>query len=123
MKSFQQQLDDAYQKKVVERLENAVRFFALSFYGGVKLMTPVDTGRARANWGMDINMIDVSLVEPDSPKDAEAVVRYKLKDIIYISNHLPYINRLNEGHSDQAPAGFVEDALLLATSQTERKFK
>lgn len=123
MSTFKSQLDQAYEKKVVQRLEDSVRFFALSFYSGVKMMTPVDTGRARANWGLDINIIDVSIVEPASPKGFDAVARYKLSDVINISNNLPYIRRLNEGYSGQAPAGFVEDAIIQARGQTGRKFK
>jgi hypothetical protein len=30
---------------------------------------------------------------------------------VYISNNLPYIDRLNKGHSKQAPAGFIESAI------------
>ncbi len=32
---------------------------------------------------------------------------------IYITNNLPYIRRLNDGYSKQAPAGFVERAVLI----------
>lgn len=121
--NFQEQLDHAYKVKVEQRLEAAVRFMALSFYGNVKLMTPVKTGRARANWALDINLVDVSIVEADNPKNFDAVARYKMNDVINISNNLPYIKRLNEGYSKQARVGFVEDAILLAKSQTDRKFK
>ena len=35
----------------------------------------------------------------------------KAGDTVYISNNLEYIQALNEGHSQQAPAGFVEKAV------------
>jgi formaldehyde-activating enzyme involved in methanogenesis len=37
-----------------------------------------------------------------------------------VSNNVPYINRLNEGHSAQAPAGFVQQAVAKAVADTTR---
>jgi len=51
----------------------------------VALNTPVDTGRAQEGW---------------YTKDDE------------IRNDVPYISALNEGHSTQAPANYVEATLL-----------
>lgn len=36
-----------------------------------------------------------------------------------ITNNLPYINRLNNGHSKQSPAHFVEKAIMLAIQETK----
>ena len=35
---------------------------------------------------------------------------------IYITNNVPYINSLNGGHSQHAPAGFVERAIVKAVT-------
>ena len=35
---------------------------------------------------------------------------------IYISNNVPYIQKLNDGHSKQAPAGFIQLAVDSAVS-------
>ena len=51
--------------------------------------TPVDTGRAQAGW-----------VKKDHGRTSE------------ITNDVPYIEELNNGHSKQAPARFVEMTLL-----------
>lgn len=87
-------------------------------------MTPVDTGRARSNWNVDINIVDVQIVEPTSKdpgpeKALSAIARYKLNDVAYISNNLPYIRRLNEGYSQQAPAAFVETAVDIGKRQAQ----
>lgn len=114
MASFKQQLDEAYDKKVTKRLEKTVRAVALTVHNTLDLTTPVDTGRARANWLPSLNTPDVRIVEPSVGKadlDA-AITAYKLADTIFISNNLPYIRPLNDGHSKQAPAGFVDIALL-----------
>jgi len=81
--------------------------------------TPVDTGWARANW---IPSIAQSVDEPFGSRvnvssDAQdaglaSVGAYTL-DLgqIYVTNPVPYIQSLNDGHSQQAPAGFVERAI------------
>lgn len=125
-KSFQQQLDDAYQKKVVERLEQAVRYVSLWFWGDVKLNTPVDTSRARSNWHIDLNSIQVRFFEPNEGQTADAassvIASYKLGQTVFISNNLPYIARLNDGYSLQAPAGFVQDSVVRAENAANRKY-
>ncbi len=39
---------------------------------------------------------------------------------IFISNNVPYIGRLNNGHSAQAPSGFVEMAVRRAAKLVEK---
>jgi hypothetical protein len=52
------------------------------------LATPVDTGRARQGW--------------------EVTTPQKFGDDGVIENSVPYIEVLNNGHSKQSPAGFIE---------------
>lgn len=52
------------------------------------MATPVDTGRARQGW------------QAETPS--------KIGDEGHIINDVPYIDVLNNGHSTQAPAGFIE---------------
>ncbi len=118
MSNFRKQLDKAYDKKVVGGLEDKTRSTALIAVTELVNNTPVDTGRARGNWNLDINAVNESI---DSPEDESGFVTItkaeasltglKIDDTAYISNHLPYIERLNDGHSQQSPAGFVEAAL------------
>jgi hypothetical protein len=75
-------------------------------------------GRARANW---IPTLGTPASEPVERIDkqgsatiallAGVTADYELGQTIWISNNLQYIQRLNEGHSTQAPAGFVEMAI------------
>lgn len=51
--------------------------------------TPVDTGRARGGWNLQ-----------------STAKGFK------ISNDVPYIEELNNGHSQQAPSHFIESVLL-----------
>lgn len=79
--------------------------------------TPVRFGWARANWVPSIG--DPFVGPAGSPESldqgaqaqgiAEVAATYRLSDgPIWITNFVPYIGRLNEGHSRQAPAGYVD---------------
>lgn len=109
---FERQLEEAYKRKVVEPLEKTVRQVAIFVDGELVDTTPVDTGRAKANWLPSINQVLTDTVEPDGKPDmTQAITSYKLADTIFITNNLPYIRRLNEGSSKKAPAGFVDTAI------------
>ena len=85
--------------------------------------TPVDTGWARANW---VPQIGAPRLDPVSnPNDitsgpqerglADVIVGYKLaRGSIYITNNVPYIGRLNNGTSIQAPRAFVQSSITKA---------
>lgn len=106
------QLDRAYKKKVIESLEKSVRACALTVDARLAQLTPVDTGRARSNWLPSLNSPDVRIVEPGQKPDAGPILNsYNIGDTIYMTNNVPYIQRLNDGWSKQSPAGFVEDAI------------
>ncbi len=110
--TFKQQLDAAYKNKVVGTLEKTVRGVTLVVDQTLAITTPVDTGRARANWLPSLNTPDVRIVEPGQKSSIDATLKaYKITDTILISNNLPYIQKLNNGSSKQAPAGFVDAAL------------
>lgn len=105
--------------EIAQRTDETVRQAALAIDQAVVLSTPVDTGRARSNWivqlGSDSNETREPLPVGAVLSEAAAKIsEYKGGTEIHITNNLPYINRLNEGHSAQAPAGFVETATQIA---------
>jgi len=91
--------------------------------------TPVDTSQALSNWIVTLDAPSSDKVLPHYPGEggstrnasaqetinrAREVLRGKKPgQRIYITNSLPYIRRLNEGYSGQAPAGFVERSVLI----------
>lgn len=112
-----------------ENMRTLVRKVAMAMDSTVIMATPVKTGRARANWIPSTGTpSDVILYPPPSAPaspgsaaqsaidaGADTFRSYKGEgDIIYITNNLPYIERLNNGYSAQAPAGFVEKAVQAA---------
>lgn len=109
--TVEKQLD----KVTVETLQKVV----LAADSTVVLATPVDTGRARGNWLPSIGTPrEETLRDKFDPSGQNAIAEatalvssVKAGDTVYISNNLEYIQALNEGHSQQAPAGFVEKAV------------
>lgn len=120
---------------VGENATKLVRKVALSVDTTVVMATPVDTGRARSNWQVNIGGPAKGTIEAYSPGaegstgganarialalGAATIASYKAGETIHLTNNLPYIGALNDGHSAQAPAGFVETAVLDGISQVK----
>ena len=78
------------------------------------MKTPVDTGRARGNWQTTIGKPATGNVDAEDKgggatiaKVAGAVQGWDGMGDAFLSNNLPYINRLENGYSGQAPSGMV----------------
>ncbi len=119
--------------RIADNADRLVRKTALAVDGTVVLATPVDTGRARSNWQVELNAPAEGTIEPYSEgkegstagANSRAAIDQGKKTIadykggeggsreIHITNNLPYIGRLNEGSSAQAPSGFVERAVMV----------
>lgn len=106
-------------KSVELNARDLVRKCAIGISVNVIMATPVDTGRARANWQVSLrNPLDNELEDTDKngsntvSKATRVCVIFELRDqSINIANNLPYINRLNNGWSKQANAGYIERAI------------
>ncbi len=89
--------------------------------------TPVDTGHAVANWQIGISEPITSEIDENDPGRTSTIERNASiirqapprKDII-LSNNVPYIHKLNEGSSSQAPAQFVEMAVATAVRAAKK---
>lgn len=106
-------------KSIEEESSKMVRTASLAALSEVVLRTPVDTGRARGNWLVGLGTIPTNTVNLTGTASVaignSTISRYK-SGTVYIANNLPYIQRLNDGYSKQAPANFVEAAVASATS-------
>lgn len=76
-------------------------------------------GRARGNWQVGLGAAPSGAVDtkdasggPTIQKGTDEIQKSEPGQSIWLTNNLPYITPLNEGHSHQAPAGFVEKAVL-----------
>lgn len=115
--------------RVSKNTDGLVKKVILAVDQAVVLATPVDTGRARANWRPSIGAMDTTTApEPSSPgaglREALAAGEDVAKryvggtnsPTVHITNSLNYIQYLNDGSSRQAPRNFVNTAILLALS-------
>lgn len=115
-------------KNVPREVNRVKRRAALAVDQTIVLGTPVDTGTARSNWLVSLGRANDDIRKAYSPLEggdmsesgnAQAALaqgqtvikRSKPDQDIHITNNLPYIVRLNEGYSAQAPAAFVEEAV------------
>lgn len=116
--------------RMVEKGANkAVIETAIVIDQAVVIATPVDTGRARANWQVGLG-VPVTEATEDTDQGGQgtitkngATIRARQpKQNIYISNNVNYIEALNDGSSSQAPANFVGIAVRagLAFLRTRR---
>ncbi|HEP9015960.1 HK97 gp10 family phage protein [Pseudomonas aeruginosa] len=97
---------------VEEALTQRVRVIALAMLNEIVLRSPVDTGRFRGN-----NIVSVGApvytsstnVDPTGSETIQQGVRVMtgLEPFtqVFIQNNLPYAVPLEDGHSQQAPAG------------------
>ncbi len=114
-----------------EQISIVHRKICLDLTSKVVFRTPVDTGRARMNW------------QPSRGAPAEGVIGergerfpgagssvmgeatsqvFSLKpfDVYFLTNNLPYIERLAEGHSPQAKDGEMIDQSLAEIEESLR---
>ncbi len=100
----------ALAKSIKQDADTIQRKIALEIFARFLATTPRDTGRAVAGWSIDTRhgsyvppkgLISYQPQTPSVPSGPMTV----------IYNNVEYIMRLNEGHSQQAPAMFAEKAV------------
>lgn len=129
------ELPSVVAQAVARVAEKAVKFVTLEVQANLQSApqeggTPVKTGYARASWIPSIAQPSLATggsKQAVNPAIAEAgaasVLTYRLgMGAVFVSNNVPYILKLNAGHSRQAPAGFVDAAVERAVGATERAF-
>mgnify|MGYP003634780259 FL=1 len=103
---------------IADEINKEARALGINLLNGLTRVTPVDTGRARGNWFVGISgpvrTIDnnrkatSAVIEGVNTINSANAIEYPE---IVISNNLPYIERLNDGYSTQAPKKFVENEI------------
>lgn len=123
-RKFALEIDRDFERAEKE-LREAVSLLALQGLTRIIQRTPVDTGRARGNWSVSIGAQSFGLAQELDPSGSNAISEGQAViasfgsqegwPSIFIQNNLPYIERLEDGYSGQAPNGMV--ALTLADLQ------
>jgi hypothetical protein len=124
--------------KINEKVSTIQRWAALRFFSLATQMHPVDTGYSRANWNIAKGEPDASVL----PRQYWKLVgtsksRVKVRDSyatptppevpdpegepLYVTNSVDYVQYLEEGHSKQAPSGFIRISAEKVASELEAK--
>ncbi len=132
---FSAEMDREF-RKVVTQAQRIVRKAAFDGHKNIVKGTPMDTGRAKAAWQIDLNStseIEESLhIAAMSKSTAELVAgqqrsklgAFKLGDVIHIYNNVEYILPLEyDGVSDQAPSGWVRSEKIRMENKLKEAFR
>lgn len=115
--SFEKSLSIA--DEIEAEINKEVRALAINLLNGLTRVTPVDTGRARGNWFTSATSISNRTIDEfrqarqaiiEGVSTISSVINERYPSIT-LSNNLPYIERLNDGYSQQAPKKFVESEI------------
>lgn len=104
----------AWTKKASTNADIVTRRIVIEMLSRVVMRTPVDTGRARANWQTTIGSPASGTLDAADKTGGQAIARgtavaaqFPMGATVWLSNGLPYAERLEYGYSRQAPAGMV----------------
>lgn len=108
-----------FRQKALEQANEARQAISLELFSRVVQRTPVDTGRARGNWQASLDSPESAQIER-LDKDGGGTINSiagilfgsALANVLWLTNNLPYIQRLENGYSQQAPAGMVRTSVI-----------
>ena len=105
-----------------ERVRQVIGAAILDLDADLRRQTPVDTGYAVNSWQAQANGSPAAREGFEGPSAGTdpAVIFGGVGGVVSLVNTAVYINKLNEGHSPQAPAGFVEAAANRLNDHVQR---
>ena len=98
----EEQFGENAKAAIRRRLPASVKEASLKTLADIRPRIPIDTGRARNSWGTDV------WEERDGGLEIEQ------------GSEVVYMQRLNEGYSTQAPAGFIDVQFEKSSDDLER---
>lgn len=107
-------------QRVYRRSNDGVKEVAIVSLNNLIDTTPKLTKQAASNWQIGLDSPPPEFKEGFTDTEqakrngAEVVAGRVAGQKVHITNNTPYIAKLNEGSSKQAPAGFIEDTLVKA---------
>jgi Zn ribbon nucleic-acid-binding protein len=123
-------------EEVPAKVRQVQQKIGLQALRGVVNKTPVDTGRARGNWQASIGQPASGTINDEDPsgqaplpssastdtffREQPTITNAQPFSVIWLSNNLPYIERLENGYSQQAPNGMVSTTVTEIQVQFQR---
>jgi len=113
IEQFNKEIDE-FAKSIQDEAMTMLRKIVLEALRRLVMKTPVDTGRARGGWQVTIGSPAEGQTGKQDKEGRETIAKGlpALKDfdpyqIVWISNNVDYIEFLEHGSSEQAPAGML----------------
>ena len=105
-----------FAKRANVEMKLVVQKISMEAFKRIILRTPVDTGRARANWGCTIGTPRIAIqVESEDKSGSGAIAamtgtvqQFPGDGSVFLTNNVPYIFELENGSSKQMPSGMVK---------------
>lgn len=125
LEEFENDLDRWSDEILPEKISKIQLKLAFDLFAALVRLSPVDSGRYRGSWTMAAGSPDeFTLPEavghrrgdppvygPPQANDLRPATTWAALNVIWLANHLPYAERLEEGHSGQAPSGVAAPVL------------
>tara|TARA_R110001599_G_scaffold339851_1_gene559709 strand:- start:9868 stop:10260 length:393 start_codon:yes stop_codon:yes gene_type:complete len=99
---------------VLQEADEDRKAITIKLFNSVILDTPVDTGRARGNWQCTQNSPAPGETDRQDRSGSlaqnevlEVILSSQTDSAVYLTNNLPYAQKLEFGYSGQAPEGMV----------------
>lgn len=102
-----------FAKLTKEAQDKIARTAALDLFAGTIRSTPVKDGRARGNWQTTVGSPAGTETRREDPSGTQAIAEVMANtpqgagQEVFLTNNLPYIEKLEYGSSTQAPAGMM----------------
>lgn len=116
-----------YEDRTSDKLDRVVYLFVLELRTRLILRSPVDTGRFRNNWQLGVEYAPTGVIEAADRSGQAASDRIRAAMPVkaagrryYLVNNLPYAQSLEDGGSQQAPAGVVKITVVEAPQILDR---
>lgn len=109
-----------FTKKADADMVAVVQKISMEAFKRIILRTPVDTGRARANWGCTIGKPRTAMQIESTDKTGGATTAAMVNTVqgfnadgsVFLVNNVPYIHELEKGSSQKSPQGMVGVTLI-----------
>lgn len=108
---------------VTKEIDTIYRDIALELHRRIVNKTPIDTGRAKANWNLSSGSPDTTVTDSTTPNSPNIGSPKAGVDELWIANYLHYIYALEFGHSSQAPSGMVVLSMQEMPAWVQSKMK
>lgn len=113
--SFESEWANA-RRVVLQATERTIRGTALKVFSAIIKASPVDTGRFKGNWQCSVERPlsgELEIEDKDggvtiAAAEAAIATYTTMKSSIFLTNNLPYADRLANGWSKQRPSGWIE---------------